>query len=108
MENTEAAKVNLGERETRDEADLFLEGSDKTGSAAIHTLIRPLRAKSLQQILDELDKDPLSTHAQKVFILGYPSEVGHRNMDARVGASRGPDTFREILATAELPSDPVD
>jgi hypothetical protein len=43
-----------------------------------------------------------------VIIVGYPSEVGHRNMDARVGVSRGPDTFREIMELTQLPSDPID
>ena len=44
----------------------------------------------------------------KVILIGYPSEISHRNMDGKVGAARGPDSFREILKLTAFPSDPVD
>ena len=39
----------------------------------------------------------------KIFIVGYPCEMGARNMNARAGCDRAPDTFRELLKSYAYP-----
>ena len=43
----------------------------------------------------------------KVFLVGYPCELGTRNIDGRAGVEKGPASFREIMQLAGYPSDPA-
>ena len=55
--------------------------------------------KSLESIFNDEELTKLNSCLKtKVFILGYPCEMGARNMGSRAGCERAPDTFRELLA----------
>ena len=48
-----------------------------------------------------------STQIDKLFIIGYPCELGTRNQDGRAGVEKGPESFREILHLTGFPSNPT-
>lgn len=57
-----------------------------------------------EEYINGLNSD---TTRAKLFIIGYPCEVGARNYEGRAGLDRGPDSFREIIDLTKLPSDPA-
>lgn len=63
---------------------------------------------AIDDLFNDVKLSQLSSCSKiKVFILGYPCEVGARNMNARTGCDRAPDTFRELLIQNSYPCDPI-
>ena len=89
-------------------SDIFLEGeqSQQTQYAPkVPNLVSRISIEDLQkqEVLDRINASP----AVKVFLVGYPSELGTRNRDGRAGVEKGPESFREILQLTGYPSDPA-
>ena len=68
-----------------------------------HVTRLPLEDLQKQEVLDKINASKLT----KVFLIGYPSELGTRNLDGRAGVEKGPESFREIMQLTEYPSDPA-
>ena len=86
-----------------DELDLIL--GKTVSNSTLPTLVKSFKPEYLddEERLSTLNGTPLT----KVFLIGYPCEVGIRNQDGRAGTERGPDSIREIMSLAAMPANPV-
>ena len=89
-------------------SDIFLEGDQTNANQyapKMSNLVTriPLEELQKQEVLDKINAYPVP----KVFLIGYPSELGTRNLDGRAGVEKGPESFREIMQLTQHPSDPA-